>query len=137
MESNYLAPYLHANGFSLNIAAAVIAFYGITVTLGSWLAGSLSTLIGPRKVMLAGGVIWILFEVLFLAVALPSHSVLLLALTYGFVVWPTRCLPTHFWYGFRLLLPRICVARPPVGSGLPLPAAYSRWDRWWLSSRYS
>lgn len=127
VESNYLAPYLHENGFSLNIAAAVIAFYGVTVTLGSWLAGSLSTLIGPRKVMLAGGVIWIVFEVLFLAVALPSHSVLLLALTYGlrgiaypmfayaFLVWIQAAAPADmrgsatgwFWLAFTGGLPTL------------------------------
>lgn len=127
VESNYLAPYLHKNGFSLNIAAAVIAFYGVTVTLGSWLAGSLSTLIGPRKVMLAGGLIWIVFEVLFLAVALPSHSVMLLALTYGlrgvaypmfayaFLVWIQSAAPASmrgsatgwFWLAFTGGLPTL------------------------------
>lgn len=127
VESNYLAPYLHENGFSLNIAAWVIAFYGVTVTLGSWLAGSLSTLIGPRKVMLAGGLIWIVFEVLFLAVALPSHSVLLLALTYGlrgvaypmfayaFLVWIQSAAPAEmrgsatgwFWLAFTGGLPTL------------------------------
>ena len=127
VESNYLAPYLHENGFSLNIAAAVIAFYGVTVTLGSWLAGSLSTLIGPRKVMLAGGVIWIVFEVLFLAIALPSHSVALLALTYGlrgvaypmfayaFLVWIQAAAPADmrgsatgwFWLAFTGGLPTL------------------------------
>ena len=127
VESNYLAPYLHENGFSLNIAAWVIAFYGVTVTLGSWLAGSLSTLSGPRKVMLAGGLIWIVFEVLFLAVALPSHSVLLLALTYGlrgvaypmfayaFLVWIQSAAPAEmrgsatgwFWLAFTGGLPTL------------------------------
>lgn len=127
VESNYLAPYLHENGFSLNIAAAVISFYGVTVTIGSWLAGSLSTLIGPRKVMLVGGLIWIVFEVLFLAVALPSHSVLLLALTYGlrgvaypmfayaFLVWIQAAAPADmrgsatgwFWLAFTGGLPTL------------------------------
>ena len=127
VESNFLAPYLHKNGFSLNIAAAVIAFYGVTVTLGSWLAGSLSTLIGPRKVMLAGGLIWVVFEVLFLAVALPAHSVLLLALTYGlrgiaypmfayaFLVWIQAATPANmrgsatgwFWLAFTGGLPTL------------------------------
>ena len=127
VESNYLAPYLHQNGFSMNIAAAVIAFYGVTVTIGSWLAGSLSTLIGPRKVMLAGGLIWIVFEVLFLAVALPSQSVILLALTYGlrgvaypmfayaFLVWIQAAAPAEmrgsatgwFWLAFTGGLPTL------------------------------
>ncbi|MXP50146.1 MFS transporter [Pantoea sp. Eser] len=90
VESNYLAPYLHKNGFSLNIAAAVIAFYGVTVTL-------------------------------------PSHSVMLLALTYGlrgiaypmfayaFLVWIQVAAPANmrgsatgwFWLAFTGGLPTL------------------------------
>ncbi len=127
VESNYLAPYLSNNGFTLDIAATVIAFYGVTVTLGSWLAGSLSTLIGPRRVMLAGGLIWIVFEILFLAIALPSKSVLAVALTYGlrgiaypmfayaFLVWIQSAAPADmrgsatgwFWLAFTGGLPTL------------------------------
>ncbi|MDW8847783.1 MFS transporter [Erwinia sp. MMLR14_017] len=127
VESNYLAPYLSHNGFTLDIAATVIAFYGITVTLGSWLAGSLSTLIGPRKVMLLGGTIWIVFEILFLAFALPAQSFVGIALTYGvrgvaypmfayaFLVWIQSAAPTEmrgsatgwFWLAFTGGLPTL------------------------------
>lgn len=127
VESNYLAPYLSHNGFTLDIAATVITFYGVTVTLGSWLAGSLSTLIGPRQVMLLGGVIWIVFEILFLAFALPAKSVIGIALTYGlrglaypmfayaFLVWIQSAAPTEirgsatgwFWLAFTGGLPTL------------------------------
>ncbi|WP_034917830.1 MFS transporter [Erwinia sp. 9145] len=127
VESNYLAPYLERNGFSLDIAATVIAFYGITVTLGSWLAGSLSTLYGPRRVMMLGAVIWIVFEVLFLSFALPAKSVALTALTYGlrgvaypmfayaFLVWIQAAAPADmrgsatgwFWLAFTGGLPTL------------------------------
>lgn len=83
VESNYLAPYLSRNGFSLNDAATIISYYGITVTIGSWLAGSLSTLLGPRKVMLAGGLIWIVFELGFLLIALPQESFFWAVFFYG------------------------------------------------------
>ncbi|WP_158782734.1 MFS transporter [Pantoea sp. BAV 3049] len=127
VESNYLAPYLSQNGFTLDIAASVIAFYGITVTLGSWLAGSLSTLYGPRRVMLLGAAIWIVFEILFLSFALPNKSVVLTALTYGlrgvaypmfayaFLVWIQAAAPAEmrgsatgwFWLAFTGGLPTL------------------------------
>ncbi|WP_276738384.1 MFS transporter [Pantoea septica] len=127
VESNYLAPYLSHHGFTLDIAAAVIAFYGVTVTLGSWLAGSLLTLIGPRRVMLLGGVIWVVFELLFLAFALPAQSVVGIALTYGlrgiaypmfayaFLVWIQSAAPLEmrgsatgwFWLAFTGGLPTL------------------------------
>lgn len=127
VESNYLAPYLEQNGFSLDIAATVIAFYGITVTLGSWLAGSLSTLYGPRRVMMLGAAIWIIFEILFLSFALPNKSVVLTALTYGlrgvaypmfayaFLVWIQAAAPAEmrgsatgwFWLAFTGGLPTL------------------------------
>ncbi|KKI92818.1 hypothetical protein WQ54_07820 [Bacillus sp. SA1-12] len=83
VESNYLSPYLSGNGFTLNDAASIISFYGITVTIGSWLAGSLSTLLGPRKVMIAGGLIWIIFELGFLLIALPQESFIWASIFYG------------------------------------------------------
>ncbi|MGB9098484.1 MFS transporter [Erwinia sp.] len=127
VESNYLAPYLSQNGFTLDIAATVIAFYGITVTIGSWLAGSLSTLYGPRRVMMLGAAIWIIFEILFLSFALPSKSVVLTALTYGlrgvaypmfayaFLVWIQAAAPAEmrgsatgwFWLAFTGGLPTL------------------------------
>jgi len=127
VESNYLAPYLSQNGFTLDIAATVITFYGVTVTLGSWLAGSLSTLFGPRRVMLLGGLIWVVFEMLFLAWALPAKSVMGIALTYGlrglaypmfayaFLVWIQSAAPAEmrgsatgwFWLAFTGGLPTL------------------------------
>jgi len=84
VESGYIAPFLASNGAGTETTAAVIiTAYGLIVTLGSWLAGALSDILGPRKVMLLGLVIWAVFEVLFLAVAVPSQNLTLILLTYG------------------------------------------------------
>src|SRR5471032_175568 len=148
VESNYLAPYFPRNGFTIDTAATIIAFYGITVTLGSWLAGSLSTLLGPRKVMLAGGAIWIVFEVLFLAFALPSKSFALIALTYGlrgvaypmfayaFLVWIQTAAPSDlkgaatgwFWLAFTGGLPTLGSLVAVVSIG-----AIGEYPTFWLS----
>lgn len=84
VESGYIAPFLASNGAGTEThAAVVITAYGLIVTLGSWLAGALSDVWGPRRVMLIGLVIWAVFEVLFLAVAVPSQNFTLLLIVYG------------------------------------------------------
>jgi polyol permease family len=84
VESGYIAPFLASNGAGTETTAAVIiTAYGLIVTLGSWLAGALSDVLGPRRVMLFGLAIWAVFEVLFLAVAVPSQNFTLILLTYG------------------------------------------------------
>ena len=148
VESNYLAPYFTRNGFSIDSAATIIAFYGVTVTVGSWLAGSLSTLLGPRKVMLAGGAIWVIFEVLFLAFALPSKSFLMIALTYGlrgiaypmfayaFLVWIQAAAPSDlkgaatgwFWLAFTGGLPTLGSLVAVVSIGM-----IGEYPTFWLS----
>ncbi|QCB20690.1 MFS transporter [Streptomyces sp. SS52] len=83
VESNYLEPYLRDTGFSSSGAGLVISVYGAFVALGSWLSGALSNVWGPRRVMRIGAVLWMLFEVLFLVVALPSENQLLVYVFYG------------------------------------------------------
>ena len=84
VESGYIAPFLASNGAGSETAAAVIiTAYGLVVTAGSWLAGALSDVWGPRRVMLAGLVIWSVFEVLFLTVAVPAQDFTLMLIIYG------------------------------------------------------
>jgi polyol permease family len=84
VESGYIAPFLAANGAGTETGAAVIiTAYGLIVTVGSWLAGALSDVWGPRRVMVAGLAVWGVFEVLFLAVAVPAEDFILMLVIYG------------------------------------------------------
>lgn len=127
VESNYLSPFLVDQGFSESFAATSISVYGIFVAVGSWLAGTFSAMFGPRRVMLAGAVVWAALEVVLLAVVIPSGSETLLLTTYGlrgigypffayaFLVWVNGATPTHqrgssvgwFWFVFGAGLPTL------------------------------
>lgn len=128
VESGYIAPFLASNGAGNETQAAIIiTAYGLIVTLGSWLAGALSDIWGPRRVMLLGLAIWAVFEVLFLAIAVPSQNYTLILVTYairgfgyplfayGFLVWILAGSPAHrlgsavgwFYFAFTGGLPTL------------------------------
>ncbi|WP_082517905.1 RbtT/DalT/CsbX family MFS transporter [Curtobacterium sp. Leaf183] len=83
IESNFIAPHIAGalGTGGTDSAAMVIGLYGVAVLVASYFAGVLSELWGPRWVMTIGAVLWVVFQVTFLA-ALPTGSVGLIALTY-------------------------------------------------------
>ncbi|MCF6423318.1 MFS transporter [Amycolatopsis tucumanensis] len=106
VESGFIAPFMADHGAGDEIHASyVITAYGVAVMLASWLSGALSELWGPRRVMWIGLAIWLVFDVLFLAVAVPSENYPLMLITYGirgfgypmfafgFLVWITAVAP--------------------------------------------
>jgi len=128
VESGYIAPYLAENGAgSETNAAVIVTVYGLLVTVGSWSAGALSDVWGPRRVMTIGLVGWVVLEVLFLSVSLPSESFVLMIVAYGlrgafyplfaygFLVWVLAASPAHrlgsavgwFYFGFTGGLPTL------------------------------
>lgn len=128
VESGYISPYLAGNGAgSATNAAYIISFYGLMVTLGSWLAGALSDVWGPRRVMIIGLVLWGVLQVLFLGIALPTESFPLMfaiyglrgiaypLFAYGFLVWVLGASPAHrlgsavgwFYFAFTGGLPTL------------------------------
>ncbi|GAB3580169.1 MFS transporter [Amycolatopsis endophytica] len=106
VESGFIAPFMADNGAGTEIHASyVITVYGVAVMLASWLSGALSELWGPRRVMWIGLTIWVVFDALFLAIAVPSENYTLMLITYGirgfgypmfafgFLVWITAVAP--------------------------------------------
>jgi polyol permease family len=148
VESNYLEPYLTGWGFSAHSAGLVISVYGAFVALGSWFSGALSNLWGPRRVMRLGAAIWLVFEILFLAVALPSGNHALVYVCYGlrgvayplfayaFLLWIQLTARKElrgsaagwFWFAYSAGLPTIGSAVAAVS--IPLIGSYSTF---WLS----
>ncbi|MFD9892192.1 MFS transporter [Amycolatopsis sp. NPDC059027] len=106
VESGFIAPFMASNGAGTEIRASyVITVYGVAVMLASWLSGALSDLWGPRRVMMAGLAIWLVFDVLFLVAAVGTENYPLMLVFYGirgfgypmfafgFLVWITAVAP--------------------------------------------
>lgn len=67
VESNFVTPHLVAVlGSTEATVAVIIGCYSFAVLVASYLSGALSDLFGPKRVMLLGFVIWVVFEVGFL-----------------------------------------------------------------------
>lgn len=85
VETNFVSPHI-ANVFGggdemINLAATVITLYSLSALVGSYLAGALSDLWGPRRVMLLGVAVWVIFQAAFVA-ALASGLAPLVFVTY-------------------------------------------------------
>ncbi|WPP02005.1 MFS transporter [Pseudomonas sp. HR96] len=127
VELGYLSPYLSSRGMDESRIATVFTLYGVTVGISSWLAGALSNLWGPKRVMLLGLIIWSLFEALFLIYGLKTLSYSMILLTYGlrgfgyplfaygFLVWIAAATPSRkmglavgwFWVAYAAGLPTL------------------------------
>lgn len=127
VESGFIAPFMSHHLGSMHQAAIAITLYGLVVTLGSWLAGALSDVWGPRRVMLLGMTIWVVFEILFLAWAVPAKNFELTMIfyglrgfgypffAYGFLVWVLSATETRrlgsavgwFYFAFTGGLPTL------------------------------
>ena len=118
VESGFLSPYMLDLHFSVNSIAIVFTLYGVAAALASWLSGVLSDLLGPRKVMWAGLLIWLALEIPFLTLGLAhrNYPIILLCYTirglgyplfaFGFLVWVTAVTPHRYlatsvgWFWF-------------------------------------
>jgi polyol permease family len=127
IELGYLAPFLAQNAISDSDIAVLFTVYGVTVAIGSWCAGALSNIWGPRRVMLLGVAIWAIFEAAFLlfGVGKLDYSMMLLTyalrgfgyplFAYGFLVWIVAATPSRklsmavgwFWVAYAAGLPTL------------------------------
>ncbi|MET0146900.1 MAG: RbtT/DalT/CsbX family MFS transporter [Ilumatobacteraceae bacterium] len=83
VESNFITPHMVAVlGSPEATVATIVTFYSLAALIGSYVSGALSDLVGPRRVMILGFAVWVVFEVLFL-VALNIGSVPFAAVAYA------------------------------------------------------
>jgi polyol permease family len=126
VETGFISTFMAEHGAGdATHAGYIITAYGLTVMLSSWLTGPLSEAWGPWKVMATGLFIWLLFDVLFLTIAVPRQDYDLMLVFYGlrglgypmfayaFLVWITSVVPKErlgaavgwFYFGFTGGLP--------------------------------
>jgi len=108
VEAGFLSPMLIDLHFSPAQVAIVFSAYGATAAVASWLSGTLSDIFGPRKVMWAGLLIWLAFEMPFLTlgVAHVNYPAIVVSyalrgfgyplFAYGFLVWITAVTPERY-----------------------------------------
>ena len=122
MELAFLAKYMVTLGFGEAGAAHVITAYGVGIAISSWLAGVLADTLGPRRTMVVGLVVWLVFHVAFLTLGLMQASFIPTLLLYGlrgfgyplfaysFVVWISHVAPQErlatamgwFWFSYSV-----------------------------------
>lgn len=83
VEAGFLSLMLVNLGFSTAKVALVFTAYGASGALASWLSGALSDIFGPKKVMWAGLLIWLGFEIPFLLGGIAHASYITIVVSYG------------------------------------------------------
>ncbi|PHI95266.1 alpha-ketoglutarate transporter [Parasaccharibacter apium] len=127
VEAGYLDTFMLHTGHPQSFVNELFTCYGITVMLAAWFAGPLSDLMGPKKVMWIGLILWAVLEVGFLICGLtPNNSTWILTFytlrgfayplfAYGFLVWIAAATPSTmlgaaagwFWFSFSAGLPTL------------------------------
>lgn len=127
VEAGYLDTFMLHTGHPQSFVNELFTFYGITVMIAAWFAGPLSDLMGPKKVMWIGLILWAVLEVGFLTFGLtPNNSSMILTFyalrgfayplfAYGFLVWIAAATPSSmlgsaagwFWFSFSAGLPTL------------------------------
>jgi predicted MFS family arabinose efflux permease len=104
VESNIVSPHMGQALGNQGVVPTIVAMYGVAAIGASYLSGALSDLVGPRKVMLLGFAIWVVFQACFLA-SLSLGSTPLVFVSYflrgfgyplfafAFLVWVNAVVP--------------------------------------------
>jgi len=108
VEAGFLSLMLTDLHFGTAKVALVFTAYGASAALASWLSGSLSDIFGPKKVMWAGFLIWLGFEIPFLlgGIAHASYTTIVVSyglrgfgfpfFAYGFLCWVAAVTPERY-----------------------------------------
>ncbi|GBR52723.1 alpha-ketoglutarate transporter [Neokomagataea thailandica NBRC 106555] len=127
VEAGYLDTFMLHNGHTQDFVTNLFIYYGITVMIAAWFSGPLSDLLGPKKVMWIGLILWAVLEVGFLLFGLGPNNGPMITLfytlrgfayplfAYGFLVWIAAATPAPmlgsaagwFWFSFSAGLPTL------------------------------
>ncbi|MDR0431492.1 MAG: MFS transporter [Tannerellaceae bacterium] len=83
MEQGWLSPYLIDKGMTMGQSALLFTVYGITIGISSWFSGVLADILGAKKTMFYGFIIYLVGVVGFVGIALSQFSYPLMLVTYA------------------------------------------------------
>ncbi|MBW3087285.1 MFS transporter [Bifidobacterium sp. 82T24] len=73
-ELTFLSRFMVDQGFSAVQASMMPTIYGLVGAFAAWASGVVSELCGTKRVMIFGGVSWVVLQIILLGVAIPSGS---------------------------------------------------------------
>ena len=82
-DLTFLSKYIVDLGFSTAQASMLFTLYGLFAAIAGWTSGVLAEMFGAKRIMMIGAASWITLHLVFIAVALPSHSYPLILASYG------------------------------------------------------
>lgn len=82
-ELTFLSKYLVDLGYSQVDAALVFTVYGFVAAISAWSSGVIAEMFGARRVMITGGIMWLVLHVAFLTFGIGSGSLPLILTIYG------------------------------------------------------
>jgi polyol permease family len=102
-ELAFLSDHIVKMGFTLEQAALVSTYYGVSVALAAWASGVVAEVITPQKTMMIGCILWIVMHVLFMMFGVGLQSLPMMIIFYGIrgLAYPL------FIYAFMLMLVQI------------------------------
>lgn len=120
LELGWLSSYLIDNGLSVQQSALLFSVYGIAVAVAAWFSGVLAEVLGPKRVMTIGLILFVVGTLVFLIVGIPTMNLAIMIPTYSlrglgyplfaysFLVWLTYYAPAErlgtavgwFWVSF-------------------------------------
>lgn len=120
IEQGWLSPYLVENGFTVQQAAWLLTTYGVTVAIAAWFSGVLVDMLGPKKTMTIGLILYLIGTICFITLGINSMNLAIMFPTYAlrgfgyplfaysFLVWISYSSPKEklgtavgwFWFVF-------------------------------------
>lgn len=82
-ELAFLSKYIVDLGFTESQASSAFAVYGFAAALSAWVSGVFAEIITPRKAMIIGYIMWVVFHILLLVFGLGAKNYAMILLFYG------------------------------------------------------
>jgi polyol permease family len=103
LEHAWLSPFLHQMGLTVQQTATLFAVYGAVLAVASYFSGVLTEGWGPRRVMIAGLITWLIGQVLFIQYGLKPHNYAIMLPTYALrgLGYPLFCYSFLVWVTYR------------------------------------